>query len=139
MGRHLLPLILTLAAAWPRTSLAWNLARLYTCLYFWSVNIAYIYIYLSHNRPNTGKLSTMSGLTCMAITGNGGAVPDYRQRRCRAIIGNGGAGLSPAAATCGFRQMSLAMHLGPVYKGAQALQIGMVFSKSLWSVEIVLS
>ena len=35
----------------------------------------------------------MSGLTCMAITGNVNcaAVPGYRQRR--AIIGNGGAGV----------------------------------------------
>ena len=60
----------------------------------------------------------MSGLTCMAITGNGAAVPCYRQRRWRAI-GNGGAGLS-AAAVPGYRQRR--MHLGPVYKGAQAHQ-----------------
>ena len=44
----------------------------------------------------------MSGLTCMAITGNGAAglsaaaVAGYRQRHCRAI-GDGGAGLSAAA------------------------------------------
>ena len=44
--------------------------------------------------------------------------PGYRQRRWRAI-GNGAAGLS-AAAVPGYRQRR--MHLGPVYKGAQAYQ-----------------
>ena len=52
-----------------------------------------------------------AGLSAAAVAG-------YRQRRCRAI-GIGGAGLS-AAAVPGYRQRQ--MHLGPVYKGAQAHQ-----------------
>ena len=50
------------------------------------------------------------------------AAAGYRQRRCRAI-GIGGAGLS-AAAVPGYRQRR--MHLGPVYKGAQAHQKGVL-------------
>ena len=79
----------------------------------------------------------MSGLTCMAITGNGAAglaaVAGDRQRRSATAVA-GDRQRRSATAVAGDRQRrypapsvtlrSLAMHLGPVYKGAQAHQLG---------------
>ena len=64
-----------------------------------------------------------AGLSAAAVGGlSAAALPGYRHRRCRAI-GSGGAGLS-AAAVPGYRQRR--MHLGPVYKGVQAHQKGVL-------------
>ena len=69
----------------------------------------------------------MSGLTCMAITGNGAAglsaaaVAGDRQRRSATAVAGDRQRRYPAPSVT---LRSLAMHLGPVYKGAQAHQWG---------------